>query len=192
MRSGAEQYTTASRKEAVAEKAWALVQRLGVFGYAEIAADLSIPLDVATQIVKGWEGEGRVEVKQGGASGRRKKFVLTRSYREPQDRRGKVEQQLWTGMRGLKQFSPVDLAAHCRADLEVTPDEARDYCQAMMRAGYLRVVRPASPPARPASYALIRNTGVRPPRERRVRAVWDENEGAFVYIAGAGRLGGAA
>ena len=27
-------------------------------------------------------------------------------------------------------------------------------------------------------------------RERRVRAVWDENEAQFVYIAGAGRLGG--
>lgn len=192
MRSGATEYTSASRREAVVQKAWALVERLGVFGYAEIAAELSIPQDVAVGIVKGWEAEGRVEVKQGGASGRRKKFTITRAYREPQDRAGRVAQQLWTGMRGLKQFSPVDLAAHCRADLAVTVEEATEYCQALMRAGYLRVVRTAIPSVRPASYALIRNTGIRPPRERRVRAVWDENDGEFVYIAGAGRLGGAA
>lgn len=190
MRAGALQSTSSTRIDAVTAKAWALVQRLGVFGYAEVAADLSISMEAATKIVRGWEAEGRVRVKRGGGTAGRKKFEISPAYREPQDRAGKIAAQLWTGMRGLKSFSPVDLAAHCRADLAVTVLEASEYCQALLRAGYLRVVRTAIPETRPAIYALIRNSGPRPPRERRVRAVWDENDGAFVYIAGAGRLGG--
>lgn len=190
MRSGALQYTTANRRDAVAAKAWALVERLGIFGYAEISSELSIPQEVATQIVKAWEAEGRVQMKHGGSGNQRKKFEITRAYRQPKARVDQIAQQLWNGMRGLKSFSHVDLAAHCRADLKVEPKEASEYCQALLRAGYLRVARTAIPNVRPAIYSLIRNTGIRAPRERRVRAVWDENEAQFVYIAGAGRLGG--
>ncbi len=190
MTMGALQSTSATRRKAVEAKAWALVQRITVFGYAEIAAELSISMEAATKIVRGWETEGRARVRSGGNAVARKKFEITPAYREPQDRAGKVALQLWTGMRGLKSFTPVDLAAHCRADLAVTVAEASEYCQALLRAGYLRVLRTAIPDTRPAQYALIRNTGPKPPRERRVRAVYDENDGAFVYIAGAGRLGG--
>lgn len=192
MAMGALQSTTSTRIAAVEAKAWAIAQRVGVFGYAEIAAELSISMEAATKIVRGWEEKGRVTVKHGGSGKVRKKFQISPEHREAQDRPSQLSQQLWQGMRGLKQFSAVDLAAHCRQDLKVEVSEAQEYCQALLRSGYLRVVRTAIPDTRPAIYALIRNTGPRPPRERRVRAVWDENEGQFVYIAGAGRIGSAA
>ncbi|MDP2064178.1 MAG: hypothetical protein Q8Q63_03405 [Phaeovulum sp.] len=40
------------------------------------------------------------------------------------------------------------------------------------------------PGRREAIYRLIRNTGPRPPRERRVRAVWDDNLGELVLLNG--------
>jgi hypothetical protein len=42
----------------------------------------------------------------------------------------------------------------------------------------------ALPGRREAIYRLVRDTGPRPPRERRVRAVWDENLGEYTYISG--------
>ncbi|MDO9527116.1 MAG: hypothetical protein Q7J57_16515, partial [Gemmobacter sp.] len=169
MAMGALQSTTSTRIAAIEARAWALAQRIGIFGYAEIAAELSISMEAATKIVRGWESEGRISIKSGGNASGRKRFAVAADHRPPQGRVGAVAQQLWQSMRGLKQFSPVDLAAHCRADLGVTPAEASEYCQALLRAGYLRVARLAAPPARPAIYALIRNTGPRAPRERRVR-----------------------
>lgn len=189
MAKGALQSTTKTRREDVDTKAWAIAQRLGVFGYAEIQIDLSISPDAATKIVRAWEAEGRIVLKQGGNSTGRKKFEIAKTHREPQDRAGQVALQLWNGMRGLKTFSPAELAAHCRAELAVKADEASEYCQALLRAGYLRVHQTAIPDVRPARYILINNTGLRAPRERRVRAVWDENTGTFAYVAGAGRIG---
>jgi hypothetical protein len=101
-----------------------------------------------------------------------------------------VHGNLWRAMRMLQGFSPVDLAAHAATPtVAVSPEDAAAYCQTLTRAGYLRVVRKAAPPLRPAIYRLVRNTGPLPPVLRRVRAVIDGNTGQIVHVGG---IGGAA
>ncbi|PTE20247.1 hypothetical protein C5F48_18600 [Cereibacter changlensis JA139] len=178
------QTTTAKRRAAVEAKAWEIALRMEVFGYAEIAAELLIGMEPATDIVRGWEAAGRVRVQRGGNGNSRKMFELTPAYREPKDRGSQVSQQLWTAMRGLKSFTPVDLASHCRADLRVDLREASAYCQTLLRAKYLRVSRTAVPGKREATYRLVKNTGPRAPREKRVAAVWDPNDSAYSYVPG--------
>ncbi|EGJ20089.1 hypothetical protein RSWS8N_18054 [Cereibacter sphaeroides WS8N] len=184
MMMGTHQTMTAKRRPAVEAKAWAFALRTEVFGYAEIAAEMMIGMEAATDLVRGWEAEGRIRVQRGGNGSSRKMWELTPEYRQPKDRAGIIGQQLWTAMRGLKTFTPVDLVAHCRADLKADLREASGYCQALLRAGYLRVTRTAVTGQREASYQLIRNSGPRAPRERRVTTVWDPNESAFTYIPG--------
>ena len=93
-------------------------------------------------------------------------------------------------MQLLTQFSPVDLAAV--SDLEHAPVSERDaqaYCQSLLRGEYLRVVEKARPGVRPAVYRLVRRTGPKPPVERRVAALFDENLGELTYVAGIGVRG---
>ena len=68
-------------------------------------------------------------------------------------------------------------------NVPVTRDEAQDYCRFLASAGYLKVIRKATPTLTPR-YKLIKNTGPLPPRERRVRAVYDDNLEQFTYVAG--------
>lgn len=192
VRNSAYQTTTSARRGEVEERAWAFALRVGMFGYAELSAEMSISMDAARDIIQGWVAEGRVKVRSGGNQTGRKMFELTAAYREPTDRASMVAQQMWTAMRGLKSFTPVDLQSHCIPDLRVDPSEASSYCQALLRAGYLNVVRTAVPGVRDATYRLAVNTGPRAPREKRVAAIWDPNEAAYAYVSGAGRIGGRA
>jgi hypothetical protein len=181
---GAHQTTTAKRKPAVEGKAWEFALRAEAFGYAEISAELMISMEAATALVRKWQDEGRVRVQRGGGGSSRKIFELTPEYREPKGRGPQISQQLWNGMRGLKTFTPVDLASHCREDLRVVAQEASAYCQQLLRAGYLRVVRTAVPGKRDATYQLVRNSGPRAPREKRIVAVWDPNDSVYAYVPG--------
>ena len=188
--SRAYQTTTAARRTETDDRAWALALRTGIFGYAELSAELSISLDAAKAIILAWIAEGRAKVRHGGGQAGRKMFEVTAAYREPTDRTSKVAQQMWTAMRGLKSFTPVDLQAHCTPDLRVDLTEASAYAQALLRGGYLNVVRTAVPGVRDATYKLIRDTGPRAPREKRVQAIWDPNDAAYAFISGMGRIGG--
>lgn len=186
----AHEVTTAARRDEVETKIWALAQRQGTFGYGEVVAELSISDRVAREIILGWVAAGRVIERPAGKR-HRKMFTLPEYHREPQDRSSKLAQQLWNAMRGLKVFGPVDLASHCTDDLAATVAESSAYAQALLRGGYLKVVRTASPGKHEATYKLVRNTGPRPPREKRVQAIWDPNEATYAYVAGVGRIGGA-
>jgi hypothetical protein len=183
------QTATEARRGLISANAWAFALRTGIFGYAELSADLSISMEAARDIVQGWIAEGRAKVRSGGNQSGRKMFELTTAYREPTDRTSKIAQQMWTAMRGLPSFSPVDLQAHCTPEMRVDLTEASAYAQALLRGGYLNVVRTAVPGVRDATYKLIRNTGPRAPREKRVQAVWDPNEAAYAFISGMGRIG---
>lgn len=175
---------TAETRAAIEQSCWATALRLGEFGYAEISAEKQIGMDTATEIVRGWQKAGRCELIQ-DKHGMRKLFRVVDAKQLQTARRGSVPQNIWTAMRGLKSFSPTDLAAHATTDaVEVTPEVARSYCQALLTAKYLKVERKAAPGRREAIYRLVRDTGPRPPRQRRVRAVWDDNLGEFTHVAG--------
>jgi hypothetical protein len=185
---GAYVTTTAARRDDVEARAWAMALRIGVWGYGEMAAELSISEDVARDLCRKWLAEGRARVQRGGTGAGRKLYELTSGYREPTDRRSVIEFQMWTAMRGLVEFGPVALASHCDASFRVEDREASEYCQALLRGGYLKVKQSAVPGIREAAYRLVRDTGPRAPRERRVTAIWDPNEAAYAYVSGVGRV----
>ena len=170
----------------IAHACFAIALRLPTFGYAEIAAEQKISMDQATRIVRDWEHAGFLQLLQSGV-GVRKMWKVTagaqirlqmRPNRSPED-------NMWTAMRGLKAFSPTDLAAHANTDtVAVGLDDAQSYCRALLAAGHLSVARKAVPGCKEAIYRLARNTGPRAPREKRVRAVIDDNTDAVVVISG--------
>jgi hypothetical protein len=169
---------TRVNREAVAEAAWALALRLPSFGYAEIAAEMKISTEQATRIVRGWDGQGALKLLQSGAGLRKLWQVRPGCDRPAPAPRGRsAEENLWTAMRGLRSFTPTDLAAHASTDqVSVAVADAQAYCRVLLAGGYLKVERKAAPArAQEAIYRLIRNTGPRPPRAVRVSAVVDDN-----------------
>lgn len=165
--------------------AWSVACLHEQFGYAEIATGLHISLKRATVIVAQWEREGAVQPVE-EAPGRRRMFVADRDFVRPNKRARSAEDNLWLAMRRLRSFCPTDLAAHANTDsVEVPTQKAADYCRTLLAAGYLRVARRAAPAMkREAIYALARDTGPRPPREKRVRAVYDPNTEETRMIGG--------
>lgn len=160
--------------------AWTAACRLVEFDYRALSAEAEIGYETVGTWVRRWVRLGKVESlgKQGGKTQR---FRVAGSGQmapvQPLTRGQTGTGNMWRTMRGLrKAFTPTDVAAHSTNDVVgVSAPEAQLYCQMLARAGYLRVVRKALPPRREAVYQLIRDTGPRPPRERRIRVVWDDN-----------------
>ncbi len=168
------------------DAALAFASTLDRFGYAELAKRMDKSMTWARNRVRAWIEVGlieEVEQKQGAAWLWRvkdsSKLALVVKTRSP-------EQNMWTAMRQLKSFSPRELAAHAATEAtEVTLEMAQDYCRALLGAEYLTVARKAIPGNRLAIYRLVKNTGPRPPRAKRVRAVVDDNTETVTVIGGA-------
>lgn len=174
---------TAQTKADVADAAWAVALRMKAFGYGEIEAELKISAKQAMRIVRGWDA-GCLLVPVQAGPGQRKLWRISPGTVLPAAVKGRTaEDNLWTAMRGLRAFTPTDLCAHSTSpDLIVTVEDATAYCRTLFAAGYLGVSRKAEPGRREAIYRLARNTGPKPPREKRVRAVIDDNTQAIVVI----------
>ena len=176
---------TKATQEAIADACWAVALRLPKFGYAEIAAEQKISLEQATRIVTNWQKVGLTELVQSGPRVRKLWAMKAGASYQAKPKGRSAEDNLWTAMRGLKSFSPTDLAAHATTEtVSVAVDEAQAYCRALLAAGHLSVARKAVPGRKEAIYRLARNTGPRAPREKRVRAVIDDNTDAVVVISG--------
>lgn len=177
---------TRDQQTAVAEAAWAAALGLPQFGYAEIAVAMKISHDQATCIVRGWAGEGRLIAVQAG-NGLRNLWSADPAFAPKPARVSRSpELNMWTAMRQLKSFTPRGLLASgaTTEETEVTLEMAQAYCRSLLAAGYLAVARKAVPGKTEAIYRLTRNTGPRPPREKRVRAMIDDNTEAVVVIGG--------
>ena len=91
---------------------------------------------------------------------------------------GSGTEAMWRTMQVLGEFTADDLAHHATTDrCSVSPVTAASYVQTLARAGYLRIVSPASNAGGRAVYRLIRRSGPRPPQVQRVKRVYDPNTG---------------
>ncbi|TXN71627.1 hypothetical protein [Methylobacterium sp. WL6] len=94
------------------------------------------------------------------------------------DQRGRIQEQIWTTIRGLPQFTIRELAIEASTD-EVTVCEraAKDYVHALREAGYLITVRPSVRLKTPGIFRLAPglNTGPKAPAILRTRFVFDRN-----------------
>lgn len=169
----------------------AVLERDG-FTAEDIQRACGVTASVAARYVRNWTRTGIAELAR--REGHRRYFRIAAHARgdiaEQRIREAMIGAQspignMWRSMRMMAEFSPTDIAAHsCTDETPVTEADAAAYCRTLVVAGYLRVVRKAIPGQRTATYRLIRNTGPRPPRERRVRAVYDDNLGQFTHVNG--------
>lgn len=172
-----------NRRKNVSDPCWEKAKELGRFTYPELIAACGASYDKVVRRVRKWQLEGAIAIEHVGGTRRVSAEVInpdwgTSPQTAPLPRSKSPEHDMWTAMRLLTSFAPVDIAAHASID----PAVARDYCRALSRIGYLRTTRTAIPGVRDAAYRLIRNTGPRGPRIRRVRGVWDENLGQFLPL----------
>ncbi len=171
--------------QSLAEAAFAFACTLDEFGFGEIAREMDRSMTWARNRVHAWTTDGLLdEVEQASVAPRKwrvkdsAKIAAATPARTP-------EENLWTAMRQLKSFSPRILAAHATTEtVGVSLDLAQAYCRALLGAGFLAVAQKAVPGRTEPVYRLIRNTGPRPPREKRVRAVIDANTEQVIVIGG--------
>jgi hypothetical protein len=103
----------------------------------------------------------------------------------PQEGPGTPHRNMWRQMIRMKAFSPTDIAAMSNTEtIAVSVDDARSYCQLLLRFGYLSVEKKARPGVVEARYRLINNTGPEAPQLRRIGVLVDPNLGEFIYPEG--------
>lgn len=166
------------------EAAWPVALRLQQFGYAEISDAVTASIPLATNIVRGWEAAGQVRLISGirtGGAGRKIYEVVPEHEIRLAPVQGDAFEQMWTAMRKLTGFSPIDLVVHSAAPISL--EDAGAYCRLLLTTGYLRVTQKAKPPHKPAIYRLVNKTGVLAPRHRRVSCIIDPNRGTVLPIA---------
>jgi hypothetical protein len=180
---------TAANFLAVSEAAWTKALTMDRFGYADISHAVSISIEQATRIIRGWIKEGAVDQLQDGQAGAGRSLWRCKAdfVRVEPLRQRTPEENLWTAMRRLRSFAPTDLAAHATTEtVSVDAKAAAEYCRALLDTGYLTVARRAAPAMqREAIYRLVEVTGPQAPVVRRVRAVVDPNTNVTRVIGGA-------
>jgi hypothetical protein len=168
---------------------WPEAVRLGTFGYDDLQVVSGRSYGTIGRLVRVWEEAGAVAAV--AVEGQRLRFRVERpdafaparadADLRPAPRGETVEGNMWTALRQMRTFGPRDVAAYAATErTAVSAEDARRYCQALLKVGYLKVVRKAVPGHREPVYRLIRNTGPQPPRLRRVAGVWDPNTRRFL------------
>lgn len=169
-------------------RAWEAATEMGEFGVAELARRAGTSLERAQLIVKAWVIDGAVVEVQMKIGAVRQVLRVVGTYAPPLRQVVRTpEDNMWHTIRRLRAVSPTDLSVHSTTDaIEVSIEAAAAYCRALLAAGFLRVSRKAQPrTGREAVYNLARDTGPRPPRPKRVRAVIDPNTDQTYLIGGA-------
>lgn len=104
------------------------------------------------------------------------------------DKRTTKEGAVWSAIRQLRRFRPVDLfAALSPARQDISQDFILEYCRTLRRASYLRTASRTRNLMAETPLVLIKNTGPLPPQKRSMTVVIDTNDDKIVYAPG-GRL----
>ena len=173
-------------------RVWNAAVRLDTFTVHDLSADASFCHRRVGILIREWRDQGLlIELKQKGTAGR-SQFRMQNEGRIPEGMSSKAQiarketlhGNLWNAMRMSGEFSPRDLMA--TAATENTPvsyDDAAAYCRLLCRGEepYLRVIQKAVPGRKDATYRLVRKTGPLPPRERRIRGIYDPNIKVFIH-----------
>lgn len=89
-----------------------------------------------------------------------------------------AQEVMWRGMKILREFSPLDLAAHAgMGGISIKLSTAGKYCQWLARGGYLKAL---GGPCDNHRYRLILDTGPKAPQVLRVKQLLDVNTGKIM------------
>jgi len=160
---------------------WKRVKDLSEFHWSDIAAT-GVHDDTAQKYVRRWERAGRIICirKDMHRKVYRNADIGPVSDPHPISAEATPEGNMWRAMRQLRQFSPIDVAAHANAGgIEVTVEKARSYCRQLLASRHLKVRQTAIPGRREALYQIVEDTGPRPPRAVRLAGILDPNTGDF-------------
>lgn len=176
-------------------RTWALVKDLPEIHTRAVREMTGVSSRRAAEMIRSWEARGMIhEVRMDKnlrvfATGSRANVLDLRRQEIADQLTDDPRANMWRAMYLLKSFTPIDIVGVSNLPkAPVSEAEAERYCQTLLKGEYLRVLEKARPGFRPATYLLARRTGPIPPTEKRVRALWDENLGAFTYAAGVGVL----
>ena len=176
------------------KRLWEIAKANETFTAFDLSADARRSLEFVRLRLKLWLKWGYIEElaeKRGmkklyriTVKGQAHTPVLDEVDGQPIREGGSANENMWRSMRMMVTFDHVDIAMQSNTVAQpVTEEQARSYCQMLANAGYLQVLKKAGK-GRNALYKLVKNTGPKPPREKRVRAVYDDNKRAFTYVAG--------
>lgn len=172
--------------------AWEHMAANDQFTVNDIANVLAEPADKGREIVKEFEQRGFIRQVSGiGVAGRPKVYsridgrtpVLGRGHcqegRTVRRRGNKTKQQkMWNSMKMHRVFTRVDL----QMTAEVTDSHAKDYLNALHKAGYVRFTVKVKAGQKSkgllSRYSLLRDTGQLAPIVRKA-GMWDQNQQLF-------------
>lgn len=191
--------TTRSRKLSDRQALWEIAKEIDArngdegWGNKDLVYAFHRSREYCAQALKDWERWGYVKMIRRKGARKFYRFVPGKEGTPPVTgvdgkviREATPQQNMWRAMRGLvpMTFNYMDIWHHANTpNTPVTKTQAHAYCRMLAHAGYLKVTQKANGKGRLARYKLIRNTGPLPPREKRVRGVWDENDQRFIYVA---------
>lgn len=168
--------------DAQAQRAWEHAQAMGTFTLYTLSASSHISHEFLQPLIPVWRREGRITFKCVGKR-RRKYWTVAINPVPIALPKATPEQNMWRTARNLSSFTVRDIQLHASTDtVQVGEEDAASFCRMLMKAGYLTCLRKAAIGRRPAVYRLTRNTGPKPPAERRVRAIWDPNLGEYTHL----------
>lgn len=168
---------------ALNDAVWTRACTLETFTCFQLMADTGACEDRVRQLLKGWKSTGKIE-DGGRGLGRRKIYRTIKVRKRLSLSSATPHGNMWRTMRHSKVFTIMDVQM-CANTNEVPVDEdaARKYCHLLVVGDYLRVQQKAVPGRRPAIYQLVKDTGPKPPRPKRISGIWDENNGKFIHGA---------
>lgn len=173
---------------------WEEVRKKGDWAFTSTELDVALDASTIREYLNSLHKAGYLEAISQGKRGEANVYRLIDDcgVEAPRLRKdgsqvtqGNGRLQMWNAMRIIKQFSPADLAFNGTTDdVRISESEARNYCQALHKAGYLTIQVPSKTGRRgqPGSgqttrYMLIPSmwTGPQPPQIQRTKQIYDPN-----------------
>ena len=175
--------------------AWGVACSLPEFTQHSFQHHLGMGYKAARSICQDWLAHKLVTVTEAKPGRRQRKIYAVKTiYRGAKTYeealasthgKGTPQGNMWRAMRGLVTFTATDIAIHANVEpVRVSLDDAVAYCTALEEAKYIRVDARASRSRSEPVFRILRNTGINPPVQRAVLAIWDENLGAFTHAPG--------
>lgn len=169
--------------------AWVFMKKVKTFTASDVAEELSVTHHQAFRYIRHFVESGYLKHIRGNGKNKRfggePKVFTVQSGIEPEfgyiknkevyTKTG--QQKLWNNMKIARTFTVSSLLS----SVDIRKGSAKEYVSSLVKAGYLKVIRPAKRlPNKEGKYLLVRDTGRLAPRRcRDKRGMWDQNEQKF-------------
>lgn len=170
------------------EKLWRAMRELKRFRVSDLARRAGVDRSKFNvgDYLRGFVNAGIVAVEKSRRRNEASTYTLVqdRGVDAPRVRRDgtmiaePAQEVMWRGMKILREFTPLDLAAHATmGGIAIKRSTAIKYCQWLARGGYLKAL---GGPCENHCYRLVLDTGRKAPRILHVKQLLDANTGKIM------------